>query len=89
MSYCVFFQLFQVVGKYIVACKEYILLFRLIIYILYSFTHSFSTFYIGLLFTHHGWIFYLLGVMRIGMRNIMPRAAFELILHDILQLAYY
>ena len=30
-------------------CKEYILPFRLIIYILYSFTRVFSTFYIGLL----------------------------------------
>ena len=33
-------------------CKEYILHFILIIYVLYSFTGSFSTFIIGLLFTH-------------------------------------
>ena len=38
--------------KYILVCKGYIFHFRLIIYVLYSFTHSFSTFYIGLLFTH-------------------------------------
>ena len=39
-------------GKYTLLCIEYILLFRLIIYVLYSFTLSFSTFYIGLPFTH-------------------------------------
>ena len=37
-------------------CKEYILIFRLIFYVLYSFTRTFSTFnfffYRGLLFTH-------------------------------------
>ena len=32
-------------------CIEYILPFRLIIYVLYSFTRSFFTFYMGLLFT--------------------------------------
>ena len=41
----------KVVGKYIWLCIEYILLFRLIIYSLYSSTCSFSTFYLGLLFT--------------------------------------
>ena len=41
----------KVAGKYIVVCKEYILLFRLIIYVLYSFTATLSTFYIVLLFT--------------------------------------
>ena len=40
-----------VAGKYIVVHKECILLFRLIICILYSFTCVFSPFYIGLLFT--------------------------------------
>ena len=34
-------------------CKEYILLFKLIIYALYLFTRTFSTFYIGLLFTRN------------------------------------
>ena len=45
---------FSVAGKHIVQCKEYILPLRSIIYVLYSFTdfHCFSTFYIGLLFTH-------------------------------------
>ena len=37
--------------KYILPCTEYILLFRLILYVLYLFTGSFSTFYIGLFFT--------------------------------------
>ena len=37
-----------VAGKCIMVCKEYILLFRLIIYVLYSFTRTFSTFNIGL-----------------------------------------
>ena len=49
-----FYYIFQLVssGQYIVVCKEYILLFRLFIYVLYSFTHTFSTFHIGLLFTY-------------------------------------
>ena len=38
-------------GKYIRIYKKYIWCFRLIIYVLYSFTRSFSTFYIGLLVT--------------------------------------
>ena len=42
----------KVAGKYILLSIEYILLFRLNIYVRYSFTCSFSTFYIGLLFTH-------------------------------------
>ena len=45
-------------------CKVYILLFRLFIRVLYSFTHTFSTFYIRLLYFTHTvcstvWIFYL------------------------------
>ena len=40
------------VGKYKVTFKEYIFLFRLMKYVLYSFTRIFSTFHIGLLFTH-------------------------------------
>ena len=39
-------------GKYILVCKEYISPFRLIIYVLCSSTHTFSTFYIKLFFTH-------------------------------------
>ena len=35
-------------GKYKLVCEQYILLFRFIIYVLYSFTLTFSTFYIGL-----------------------------------------
>ena len=46
-----FFFNSKVAGKYIAVCKEYIFLFRLIIYVLYSFTHIFTTIYIGLLFT--------------------------------------
>ena len=42
----------KVVAKYILLCIKYILLFRLSIHVLYSFTNSFSTFYIGLLFTN-------------------------------------
>ena len=43
----------KAVGKYIyVVCKESILFFRSITCVLYSFTRTFSTFYIGLLFTH-------------------------------------
>ena len=38
-------------GKYIIVCKQYTLLFMLIIHILYSFTHTFSTLYVGLLLT--------------------------------------
>ena len=41
---------FKIEDKYIVVCEEYILLLRLIIYALYSFTHTFSAFYSGLLF---------------------------------------
>ena len=35
----------KVAAKYIMVCKEYILLFRLIIYVIHSFTHTFSTIY--------------------------------------------
>ena len=38
-------------GKYILVCKEYISLLRLIIYVLYSFTRTLASFYLGLLFT--------------------------------------
>ena len=40
-----FFNL-KVGGKYIVLYKEHILPFRFIIYVLYSFTHTFSGFYV-------------------------------------------
>ena len=55
-------------------CIECILLFRLIIYDLYSFTRGFSTFHIGLLFTvlSRGWMFiYLRGRpwMQIGQKK--------------------
>ena len=46
---CVLYYIFQL---NMLLCIEYILLFKLIIYLLYSFTLSFSTFYLGLLFTH-------------------------------------
>ena len=52
----------KVAGKCIVVCKEYTLLFRLIIYVLYSFTHILATFYMGLRSAHTGgtgWIIYL------------------------------
>ena len=46
-----------------VVCTVYIWLFRLIIYVLCSVTHTFSNIYIGLLFTRTvcsmAWIFYL------------------------------
>ena len=41
-----------IASKYIVVCKEYILLFRLIIHGLYLFACVLSTFYLGMLFTH-------------------------------------
>ena len=44
-----FFNL-KVAGKYILVCKDYFLLFRLI-YALYSFTHNFYASYKGLLST--------------------------------------
>ena len=46
-----YFLNLKIVGKYIALSNEYILLFRLIIYVRYSFTYTFSTFYIGLFFT--------------------------------------
>ena len=49
MFYYILFNL-KVAGKYIVLHKEYILLFRLIMYVLYSFICTFSTLYIGLFF---------------------------------------
>ena len=51
-AYYITYSDIKVVGKYILQCIEYILLFILIIYTLYSFTRDFYTFYIGLLFTH-------------------------------------
>ena len=42
----------KVTGKYIAEYEEYIVLFRLFIYVLYSFTHTFAAVYIGVLFTH-------------------------------------
>ena len=50
MTYCNI----KVAGKCNLQCIEYIFLIRLIIYVLWSFTSSFSTFYIGLLFTRTG-----------------------------------
>ena len=48
--FIIFFNLY-IVGKYIVLCKVYILLLKLNIDVLYSYTCTLSTFYIGLLFT--------------------------------------
>ena len=72
-----FYYIFQlnICGKYIVVCKEYILFFRLIIHVLNSSTHIFTTIYIVLLFgdprgSSTGWIMYLgLGVMRLVHRS--------------------
>ena len=51
-----FYYIFQLKGCTVLCIKQnkkyiYILLFRFIIYVLYSFTRTFSTFSLGLLFT--------------------------------------
>ena len=60
----------RMVGKYILLLIEYISLFRLVIYVLLSFTRSFSTFSIGLLFTHTlVWVYILPRVLRSVMEH--------------------
>ena len=54
INHCLFrfWSWIRVAGKYILLYNKYIVLFRSIIYVLYSLIHTFSTFYVGLLFTH-------------------------------------